>query len=315
MRRLLWVIVFLLFLVFSSQARTALCQDQITVGQGETIWNLQIWVKNTGWVSYEAYAEAYGDAAYWVSPSTIQFGLILPGVTKTATYTLIVPNDAPPGTYHILWRFYARSGSYTQYLSSYTITVTVVLSSKSPARLMPLWLFVGIVTLSPLWYWTRGKGVPDRIIRWKLGRIVMNLVIVGTLFSGVFYVSFQAPLVPIVLTDTKVVTTVIARTNVATMGTHTVHTLTTTEASSTTRIVKGEDEIIVTSITRRSIVTSSYQIETTSWSTQSVAITSSFETTGRQTLSQTYPILWPMLATALTGVFAFILVRIKKWRP
>jgi len=312
MKRLLWVVVSLLSLVFFSQAKTALCQDQITAGQGETIWNLQIGLKNIGWVSYEAYAEAGGDAGSWVSPSTIWFGVIQPGETKTATYTLIIPKGAPLGTYYVYWSFYARSGSYTQYLSRYTVAVTVVLSSRSPAKLLPLWLLVGIVTLSPLWYWTRRKSVSERIIGRRLRRLIMSLAIVGTLFSGIFYVSWRIPLIPIVITDSKVETSVIIRSNVLTMSTHTVQTLMTTEASSTTRTVKGEDEIIVVSITRRSIVTSSYQIETTAWSTQSVAITSSFETTKHQTLSQMYPMLSLMLAMALAGISAFILVRIEK---
>jgi len=315
MKRAFWVVMSLLCLVFFGQARTVLCQDQITAGQGEKVTNLQIGLRNTGWLSYDAYAEAGGDAGSWVSPSTIWFGVIQPSETKAATYTLTIPKDASLGTYYVYWRFYARSGSYTQYLFGYTVTVTVVLSSRSPAKLLPLWLFVGIVTLSPLWYWTRRKGVSKRIIDRKLRRIVMNLVIVGALFSGVFYVSWQIPLVPIVLTDSKVETSAIIRSSVFTTGILTVQTLVTTEASSTTRAVKGEDEIIVVSVTRRSTVTISYQIDATTWSTQCVAITSSFETTGRQTLSQTYPTLWPMLAIALAGVFAFILTRIKKGHP
>jgi len=221
-------------LVFLGQAITVLCQDQITAGQGETIWNLQIGLKNTGWISYEAYAEAGGDAGDWVFPTTIRFGLIQLGETKTATYTLIIPKDASLGTYYVYWRFYAYSGSYRQHLFTSTVRVTVVLG-RNPAKLLPLWLFVAIVTLSPLWYWTRRRAVSEGIIGRKLVRIAVNLAIVGTLFSGVFYVSWQVPLVPIVIAGSKVETTVIIRSNVVTMGTHMVQTLVTTEASSTTQ--------------------------------------------------------------------------------
>ena len=90
-------------LLLFGQVRIAVCQDQITAGAGETIQDLPLGLQNTGWSSYSAYAEAYGETASWCSPSMVDFGYIMPGQAKRVTYSLTIPSSISSGTYYVQW--------------------------------------------------------------------------------------------------------------------------------------------------------------------------------------------------------------------
>lgn len=313
MKRVFWALTFLLCLASLGQVGAVLCQDEVTVSQGEPFFDLRLGLQNTGWVSYEAYAVADGDAKDWVSPNRVTFGLIEPGQTKTETYMLMIPRDASPGRYILSWNFYGYSGSYRKLLFSQTLTITVV-PARKPLSLLPIWVLVSIGIAVPLWYWTRRRAgtqgtKPSRpFTSQKLKRMAVSLVVVSTFFLGIFYASWQVAFVPTIMVDFKVETIAMTRSNVLTTYAYPIRTIAVTTIS--VRTHKEEDELLA--ITIRSTVTQTYQYQTTFWSTESVATAFSFETTGYQTLSQTYPTLWIILAIAFVGVSAFILLRIMR---
>lgn len=309
MKQAFWTVAFLLSLVFVGQARTVLCQDEVTARQGERILNLQIGLQNTGWISYNAYAETSGDTKDWVTPTYVSFGSIQPGETKTATYTLMVPRDASPGAYVLYWKFYGYSGSYTKYLFMQTLIIKVV-PAGNPLSLLPLWVLVCIGIVVPLWYWTRKKTaqrevLPEIVAKAQLGlrRVALYFLVTGILFSGVFYATSRIPIMPVGMFEYRTDTTTLTQSMIVTTDTRWVESIATTITSTTTH----RDEEFVVLRTIQSTTTRSSQIQVTIWSTETATSTHSYEVTQYQSFSQRHPTLW-LVTILLFVLFSTILI-------
>jgi len=122
--------------VVSAQEKT-----EITVYPGQTITNNKLWAENAGWTTlYDVRAVASGEAADWVSPTTIYFGTISVGQRITKTYTIRVPEDAVVGRDYILtWEYYSEEGSEG------SVHMTIHVTSQFFLFTIPLQIWIIII--------------------------------------------------------------------------------------------------------------------------------------------------------------------------
>ena len=112
--------------------------DQPTVvvmSPGQTRNDFYLVISNTGGINFTAAARANGTAAGWVTPTTVDFGLVTVGQAKTINnaFTLTVPSNTPPGNYTLDWTYYAYQGTVRQDLivRGYIIEVAQATSTTS----------------------------------------------------------------------------------------------------------------------------------------------------------------------------------------
>lgn len=86
--------------------------EEINAYPGQTITGNKLGFENIGMVTFDnVYAVASGEAADWVSPTTIYFGTVHPGEEVWKTYTITVPEDAIIGQdYSLIWECYSEEG-------------------------------------------------------------------------------------------------------------------------------------------------------------------------------------------------------------
>jgi hypothetical protein len=111
---------------------------EITAYPGQTITNNKLGFQNMGMVTFDnVYANASGEAADWVSPTTIYFGTVHPEEEVWKTYTITVPEDAIIGQdYSLIWKFYSEKG----YEGSVYHTIHV-----TSEFLIPWWVWIVLI--------------------------------------------------------------------------------------------------------------------------------------------------------------------------
>lgn len=111
---------------------------EITAYPGQTITDNELGFENIGMVTFDnVYAVASGEAADWVSPTTIHFGTVHPGEEIWKTYTIKVPEDAIIGQdYSLVWEYYSEEG----YEGSIHNTIHVI-----SEFLIPWWVWVVLI--------------------------------------------------------------------------------------------------------------------------------------------------------------------------
>jgi len=113
--------------------------EEINAYPGQTITTNKLGFINTGIVGTfdSVYANVSGEAADWVSPTTIYFGAVSPGEEVWKTYTINVPDDAIIGQdYSLTWKFYSEEG----YEESVYHTIHVV-----SEFLIPWWVWIVLI--------------------------------------------------------------------------------------------------------------------------------------------------------------------------
>jgi hypothetical protein len=107
----------------------------VVMSPGETRNDFYLTITNTGQVGFAAAARASGTAAGWVTPTTIDFGQVTPGQSRTTNnaFTMTVPASTVPGNYTLDWTYYAYNGTATQdlFVRGYIIEVVQTSSTSS----------------------------------------------------------------------------------------------------------------------------------------------------------------------------------------
>jgi len=143
LKKLVLVLFFLIFLVNTASAGKV----ALTVTQGDELSRSLIW---TG--QYESAfgsVEASGSAASWVTPRSIDFGVVDPGETSERDYIIKVPKNQEPGYYEITWKWSCRyiSGKTCSFTDPYTVFQITVKATPAPTaakdKYMPLTLTPG----------------------------------------------------------------------------------------------------------------------------------------------------------------------------
>ena len=123
----LMVMAFILIAVANMGSVRADQAAVVVVSPGGTRSDFYLTIANTGEIGYNVAARANGTAAGWVTPTTIDFGQITPGQSKTASnaFTLTVPSNTTPANYTLDWTYYAYNGTVKEdlFVRGYIIEV------------------------------------------------------------------------------------------------------------------------------------------------------------------------------------------------
>ncbi len=109
--------------------------EYLTIKQGEEASKYLTFSARSDQYGLSAWADASGNAASWVTPGHIDFGVIAAGDSIDKYYTLKVPENQRPGNYELLWTWGCgyKSGKSCQPLTSgYSYKITVLETSGIP---------------------------------------------------------------------------------------------------------------------------------------------------------------------------------------
>ncbi len=102
--------------------------EYLTIKQGEEINKYLSFSARSDEYGLNAWADASGNAASWVTPGRIDFGVFGAGESRDEYYTITVPKNQRPGNYELIWIWGCgyKSGKSCQPLtSSYSYKITV----------------------------------------------------------------------------------------------------------------------------------------------------------------------------------------------
>ncbi|MDP2841693.1 MAG: hypothetical protein Q8O17_05420, partial [Candidatus Methanoperedens sp.] len=86
----------------------------LTLTQGEETSRTKSFSVDTGdRIGSYAWADASGDAASWVTPTRIDYGLVNPGEKIKRDYTIRVPSYQSPGYYELIWKTSCKNSDGT----------------------------------------------------------------------------------------------------------------------------------------------------------------------------------------------------------
>lgn len=103
--------------------------EYLTIKQGEEINKYLSFSARSDEYGLNAWADASGNAASWVTPGRIDFGVFGAGESSDEYYTITVPKNQRPGNYELIWTWGCgyKSGKSCQPLtSSYSYKITVL---------------------------------------------------------------------------------------------------------------------------------------------------------------------------------------------
>jgi len=103
--------------------------EYLTVKQGEEVSKYLTFSARTGEYGLSAWAYASGNAASWVTPARIDFGVIDAGETSNEYYSITVPENQRPDNYELIWTWgcrYESGKSCKPLTSTYSYKITVL---------------------------------------------------------------------------------------------------------------------------------------------------------------------------------------------
>jgi len=150
------------------------------------------------------------------------------------------------------------------------------------------------------------QGIPCETIVAKtferLRKVAVAAIVVTALSLTMFYAWWYVPFLPVVVTDSRTATSTTTHSSVVTTDMYLVRTTSTISLSTSTRMAKEEEYIIVVSITAQTTLTQRYTTYTTVLLTDLITVTTSVEATRHKTLADTYPMLHLLLVAVIVAI-------------
>lgn len=113
--------------------------EYLTIKQGEEINKYLTFSARSDEYGLNAWADASGNAASWVTPGRIDFGVFGAGESRDEYYTITVPKNQRPGNYELIWTWGCgyKSGKSCQPLTSSNLYKITVLETRGIPEYTP----------------------------------------------------------------------------------------------------------------------------------------------------------------------------------
>ena len=177
--------------------------EYLTIKQGEETNKYLTFSASSSDYGLYAWADASGNAASWVTPGHIDFGVIAAGDSIDKYYTLRVPKNQRPGNYELIWAWGCgfKSGESCQPVPSsnvYTITVEAgrmpidtSASGSTDDVVMGIFILIFILVLFIVGLYILIWVVKDANRRGSSGTLWGILVLVSGIIGLILYFIFR----------------------------------------------------------------------------------------------------------------------------